>query len=67
MLEEAVTLADKERQRAKELLRDFKDIIALSDDDLGRNRLLYLHCGEPPTVTTSLFRYRNKTREPECL
>ena len=41
MLEEAVTLGDKERQRAKELLRDFKDIIALSDDDLGRTRLLY--------------------------
>ena len=43
MLEEAVTLVDKERQRAKELLRDFKDIIVLSDDDLGRNRLLYHH------------------------
>ena len=43
MLEEAVTLGDKERQRAKELLRNFKDIIALSDDDLGRTRLLYHH------------------------
>jgi hypothetical protein len=43
MLEEAVTLGDKERQRAKELLRDFKDIIALSDDDLGHTRLFYHH------------------------
>eukprot|EP00731_Ephydatia_muelleri_P012980 Em0007g290a len=42
MLEEAVTLGDNERQQAKELLRDFKDIIALSDDDLG-TRLLYHH------------------------
>ena len=38
-LEEAVTLGDKERQRAKELLRDFN---ALSDDDLGRTKLLYI-------------------------
>ncbi|KAL5494116.1 hypothetical protein EMCRGX_G015392 [Ephydatia muelleri] len=43
MLEEAVTLGDKERQGAKELLRDFKDIIALPDDDLGHTRLLYHH------------------------
>ena len=43
MLEEAVTLGDNERQQAKELLRDFKDIIALSDDDLGCTRLLYHH------------------------
>ena len=43
ILEEAVTLGDKERQQAKELLRDFKDITALSDDDLGRTRLLYHH------------------------
>ena len=38
MLEEAVTLGDKERHRAKELLLDFKDIIALSDG----TRLLYI-------------------------
>ena len=43
MLEEAVTLEDKERWRAKELLRDFKDIIALSGDDLGHTRMLYHH------------------------
>ena len=41
MLGEAVTLGDKERQQAKELLRDFKDIIALSDDDLGRTTIIY--------------------------
>ena len=43
MLEEAVTLGDKERQGAKELLRDFKDIIALPNYDLGHTRLLYHH------------------------
>ncbi|KAL5479705.1 hypothetical protein EMCRGX_G023265 [Ephydatia muelleri] len=58
MLEEAVTLGDKsERQQAKALLRDFKHIIALSDNHLGRTRLLYHHIRSPSANVQDAYHF----------